>query len=68
MNRVDVDLYDGDIQTYSDDERVTKALVFYLRAKGIGAIIEACSWLVLMAGMGFSVYIVTQFLERIFAK
>ena len=68
MNRVDVDLYDGEMQTYSDDERVTKALVFYLRAKGIGAVLEAVSWFVLMIGVGFSVYAVVQFLEKMFAK
>ena len=56
MSKVNVDMYNEEIDFESEDERVTNALIFYLRAKGVAEVITTVGWLVIITGVGFLGY------------
>lgn len=50
MNRVDVNMYDGGVEFESDDYEVTRALTFYLKAKGVAEVATSLGWTIWIIG------------------
>lgn len=49
MDNIDVDLYEGDINFQSDDDKVTRALIFYLKAKAFSEVIFSAGIITVIA-------------------
>lgn len=68
MERIDVDVYDGDVSFESEDDQVTRALIFYLRAKGVAEVVTAVGIITCLIGGGFAVYKVMSLVLELFTK
>jgi hypothetical protein len=68
LDKIDVDIYNGEVDFQSEDDRVTDALVFYLKAKGVREVVVTVGCILCMLVAAAGCFKVTQMIIAMFSK